>query len=269
MDLILKTKKAVAMERSCTTEIIKYLALIEKTQLFAKMGYSSMIKFCIRELGYSEGSAYRRVEAARLLKTHPSLEDKFKLGELSLINAANANRFIKVYKIENSINLVSELLNKSSREAEFILLSKSNQEIKRKNILRRVSTSDFDLSVTLKEDIVKKLLQIKDRKSHSIENYEELLGMMINSTLEKIHKPVPKKLEQRSRSATPALKNFVLKRANHKCQFPGCEATAFLQVDHVQAYSKGGKTSLFNSQILCFTHNQLKGAAVGNCASGK
>jgi len=258
MDLITKTKMLVAVERKTTTEIIKYLSIIENTKMFSQMGYSSMIKFCIRELGYSEGAAYRRVEAARLLKAHPALEENFKQGELSLTNAASAGRFIKEHKIEDKEKLIRELFNKSSREAENLLLLKSNQQIKRKNILRKVSSHDFDLTVTITEDAADRLRHIKDRKSHSLKNFEELLAFMIETTLEKLNKPTPKKLEQRGRTATPALKNLLLQKAGFRCQSSGCDSTAFLQMDHKRAWRNGGRTTFLNGQILCATHNRLK-----------
>ena len=42
------------------------------------------------------------------------------------------------------------------------------------------------------------------------------------------------------------------------CQHPGCDATVFLQYDHIDPYTAGGPTIVANLQRLCGPHNRAK-----------
>lgn len=56
-------------------------------------------------------------------------------------------------------------------------------------------------------------------------------------------------------------KSTIYKRSQ-KCSFPGCEVTNYneLEKDHITAWSKGGRTTVDNLQLLCKSHNASKGA---------
>jgi len=61
------------------------------------------------------------------------------------------------------------------------------------------------------------------------------------------------------RQISKRLRNDVLKTANYRCQFPGCESDHFLQMDHIFPVRNGGDQRRSNLQILCARHNQWKG----------
>lgn len=52
-----------------------------------------------------------------------------------------------------------------------------------------------------------------------------------------------------------------LYKLKQKCNIPGCDISDYdkLAVDHITAWSKGGKTVLKNAQLLCKNHNSSKG----------
>ncbi len=54
-------------------------------------------------------------------------------------------------------------------------------------------------------------------------------------------------------------KKLARERANHVCQYPGCDASAH-EVDHIVPQGLGGKSSLCNAQLLCGTHHKQKTA---------
>src|ERR1043165_2132371 len=65
-DLISKLISFVSSERETTSEIVRYLMEVDCRELYDDCG--SLYKFCTEKLGYSEGSAYRRIAAARMAK---------------------------------------------------------------------------------------------------------------------------------------------------------------------------------------------------------
>lgn len=54
----------------------------------------------------------------------------------------------------------------------------------------------------------------------------------------------------------------VLDARQTQCAHPGCTATVFLQADHIEAWARGGSTTLDNLQLLCGPHNRAKEAAL-------
>lgn len=84
--LLQDIKKLVQKELDSTTDVLHHLKEIERRKLFCDLGHSSMIDYAIKELGYSETSAIRRVKAARLIKEMPEISEKINDGSLSLSN---------------------------------------------------------------------------------------------------------------------------------------------------------------------------------------
>ena len=66
-ELVADTKKCVEREREATLAVLERLREIRRRQLHLEIGYSSLHEFCVVELGYSDGAAYRRIhdEASR------------------------------------------------------------------------------------------------------------------------------------------------------------------------------------------------------------
>ncbi|OYZ13527.1 MAG: hypothetical protein B7Y39_17390 [Bdellovibrio sp. 28-41-41] len=70
-DLHAKTKSIAEKERLTTIEVLWHLRENERRMLYAQMGYRDLKEYCVKELKYSEGSAWRRISAMRLLQELP------------------------------------------------------------------------------------------------------------------------------------------------------------------------------------------------------
>jgi|GEM_PF-5494736 len=93
-------KNAVSEERRSQLRVLHLLREIESDRHYLAMGYSSLFEFATRELGYSAGAAFRRIQSIRLLKSLPDsreLEQKIEEGSLSLCVAAKTHKL--VYKV--------------------------------------------------------------------------------------------------------------------------------------------------------------------------
>jgi hypothetical protein len=115
--VIEKAKSLRGSEREVVADLIKELSVIYNERLFAEAGYPSMFVSCTEGLGYSEGAAWRRVEAAKALLIDGSIYYKLRSGELSLCTAAT---LAKVIKPENSTELVQKASGKSHSEVKNI-----------------------------------------------------------------------------------------------------------------------------------------------------
>jgi 5-methylcytosine-specific restriction endonuclease McrA len=80
----------VIIEKSSTAKVLEYLIEIDNRKLWIKEGYASMYDFCIRYLGYSEGEANRRIQAARLSQRVEVVKPLLEKGEISLTEEIKA-----------------------------------------------------------------------------------------------------------------------------------------------------------------------------------
>src|SRR5579872_4047824 len=66
--------------------LLLHLVEVEARRLELRSACSSMFDFCVRRLGMSEGEAFRRIDAARLVKRFPCLLAALERGDLNLTN---------------------------------------------------------------------------------------------------------------------------------------------------------------------------------------
>ncbi len=93
-EILANTKNLVKEERRIQVELLHHLREIEKRKLFLEIGFGSLFDYVVQELGYSESAAYRRIQAMRLLKAVPVIEEKIADGSLTLTTAAQVQSFL-------------------------------------------------------------------------------------------------------------------------------------------------------------------------------
>ncbi|MDZ4678563.1 MAG: hypothetical protein SGI74_13780, partial [Oligoflexia bacterium] len=134
--LLNETRKLVQQEREILSHILHHLREIERRRLFSKLKYSSLFTYALKELGYSEDQAYRRIQAMRLLKELPEIEEKINKGLLNLTHLGMAQSLFKrEEKIQRAfsklekIEVLEKLENTSKLEAEKIAVSFSTNPV--------------------------------------------------------------------------------------------------------------------------------------------
>ena len=89
------TKKLAQKERELSLQVIHHLEEIESRKLYLKRGFSSLFHYCVKELQYSETSAYLRIKTMKLCREVPEALPKIKSGKLSLSNAGKLQSFFE------------------------------------------------------------------------------------------------------------------------------------------------------------------------------
>lgn len=119
-----QTKHKADGERLATIELLWHLREIERRMLYAQMSYRDLKEYCVKELKLSEGSAWRRINAMRLLKEVPEVECKIQSGELSLTQVTMARAHFREVKVtqQEKKNILAALENQSARATERILV---------------------------------------------------------------------------------------------------------------------------------------------------
>ena len=83
-DLDRRLADLVRSERHLVVQFVVELAGFAKRELYRELGYTSLFCYCVRQLGLSKSSAFRRSEAARLIARFPVIADRLAQGRLSI-----------------------------------------------------------------------------------------------------------------------------------------------------------------------------------------
>jgi len=95
-DIVKKLEVLTKVERRISVKILRLLIEVEKSRIHLDMGYSSLFVFLTKHLKYSDGAAYRRIEAMKILRDVPDLGHRITVGALSVTTAAEISRIVKV-----------------------------------------------------------------------------------------------------------------------------------------------------------------------------
>jgi hypothetical protein len=134
-ELLSAIKRLASEERRIGIEVIHHLREIDARKLFASLGCSSLFVYCTTVLGYSEGGAYRRIAAMRLLRDVPGYEGKLESGSVSVATLSQVQSFLvqekrqlgKTYSQGEKLDLLSKIEGKSAQQAERVLATISPQ----------------------------------------------------------------------------------------------------------------------------------------------
>ena len=87
-ELLRETSNLVRHERHLQGAIIDHLAEIQARGLYLERGFSSLFDYAVRELGYSDAAAARRIGAMRLCADQADAREGLRDGSLTLSAAA-------------------------------------------------------------------------------------------------------------------------------------------------------------------------------------
>ena len=263
--LIEQLKKLVHEEREILMSVLHHLREVERRRLFAKYQCGSLFAYAVTELKYSESQADRRISAMRLLRDvppqdTPQIEAKITSGRLSLTNLVLAQTLFSKEKkagrqmtVETKLEVLSQLENQTTRQAEKIVCGISPEMLARKKELR------FDL---IDDDSLReKLLRLKGHYAHAQPNMNltDLLHRLCDEKLESINKrraPSAPRVNLKT-TATPSqaeVRRLVWRRDKGQCS--NCRSTYALEIDHVRPRAMGGPSTLENTRLLCRACNQ-------------
>jgi hypothetical protein len=256
--LLIDTKELVKKDRKVTLCILHHIREIEKRKLYCELGYPSLFRYVVQELGYSEGSAGRRINSARLLKDLPEIEIKIENGDLNLTALSMAADKFKQNQItdkEFKKDVLAAIENSSTRGVE-----KTLSEIVTPNNLPMEPVKYFHpLNLSLSEETYKKYEEVRGLLAHHRLNKDEMFYKIFEVTAEQIKKEKFKTnstqlpTSSETRHITAGLRKAVYER-DKCCQ--KCGSNYALEVNHIIPYALGGKTELSNLNLLCFNCNQ-------------
>ena len=114
-ELLASLRTVLRTETSAVAQVLVHLVEVEERRLHLEMACSSMFVFCTTRLGMSEGTANRRILAARLVRRFPRLLDSIASGRIHL---SSVLRLHDLFTESNIDELVDAAVGKSKREVE-------------------------------------------------------------------------------------------------------------------------------------------------------
>ena len=171
--LLASTQELAQNERETLTKILHHLREIERRRVYCDAGCSSLFEYAVKCLHYSEGQAGRRIQAMRLIKEIPEIEQKIESGALSLSNISQAQSFFrdvsagnqgagpKIVTRETKLRVLGRLENKSSRDGQKELIQLGgNTALPRER--ERVLTDDkSEIKFVIDRDLREKLDEVR------------------------------------------------------------------------------------------------------------
>ena len=116
-DLDRRLADLVRSERHLAVQFVVELAGFAKRELYRELGYTSLFYYCVRQLGLSKSSAFRRSEAARLIVRFPVVAGRLAEGRLSIRALVELR---EVLTEENHPAVLGRAEGKSQEEAQLL-----------------------------------------------------------------------------------------------------------------------------------------------------
>lgn len=253
-------------ERELLCTLLPKIREMDLSQGYLDLGFSSLFAYLTVGVGYSEGSAQRRIDAARLLKEVPSLAEKLesgaiKLSQVSLVKKAVRQTTRKV-AAEEKCELFASLEGMNSRESEKAVAQFFDLPVIEQTRKTTQADESVRLEVTLSKELAAKIQRAQELLSHQVPS-NQFIDYLEYVTNKVIESKTPKSPSTATAAVTPKRRLEIL------AEQPGCAHVDSRtgqrcgsqwqsQVDHKQPRWAGGSHEPGNLQNLCAKHNRQK-----------
>jgi hypothetical protein len=183
----------VKTERKITREILELLCEIEERKFYLEQAYPSLFEWLVKKWGYSQPAAYRRIQAARLMKHAPEIKLKLVTGELNLSTVAQVQTVIRREerrtreKISPEVKreIVSAVEGKSCEEADRFLQTRFPVAVLKREQFRPLGSEHQRLTIVLEEKEAESLVRAKQLLSHSCQTWAEVVAWLVRDYLKR------------------------------------------------------------------------------------
>jgi 5-methylcytosine-specific restriction endonuclease McrA len=250
----------VARERTATTMVVAALSELDSRQLYLARGFPSLYVYCARELKLSEGTAYRRIHAARAIRRFPVAFKYLQDGSLSL---TTLTLLAPSLTGSNHMTLLEAARHKTRREVQRQVAALKPHAPDLIPIHMMVSR-ETEEQLHRAQDLLRHVLPDGDVAAIFARALTVLIADLEKKKLATVKRPRRARLmNMGSRHISAAVRRAVAQRDGGRCAFVGsqgrCTETGFLEYHHVVPYARGGTSTVDNIQLRCRAHNQLEG----------
>jgi len=248
----------VRSERHLVVQFVVELADFARQELYRELGYTSLFYYCVRQLGLSKSSAFRRSEVARLIARFPVIEEQLTGGRLSIRVLVELR---EVLTKENHAEVLARAADKSQEEAQLLAVEYQPKPVPRDvvrvlpmplqpaqltfavvpaetkaptsppEVVKPLTPELRRLNVTVSADFMAELEQVRAALSHKFPNgdFESVVREAFKLVLERDRKRKALTDRPRTQSKGPsenaryvpaAVKRAVWERDQGRCTWP-------------------------------------------------
>jgi hypothetical protein len=256
-DLLSRLHAFCVDSRRLDARVIVLLIEVEERRLHLASAHSSLFDFCLRRLGMSEGAAFRRINAARLVRRFPILLDHVESGGVHLSTLVLLRDHLTEANVDELVDAAS---GKTKREVEELLARRAPRPDVRPTIrklpspsapaasmtslslpaaapqapaaparIEPLSAARYKLQMTASVELRDKLERARDLMRHRNPNGDlaVVVERALDALLEKLEKERLGKTTQPGRTARPAkpgrisraVRREVFERDGEQCTF--------------------------------------------------
>ncbi len=162
-------QQLITGEREILAEIIIYIREVDGRRMYLAFGYPSLFEYLTKRMGYSNASAQRRINTARLSSDVPIIMGLLESGEINLSQiSVMAQAIRQVNKTSDQVStatkeqLISELVGKDLIQTEVIVSAALNIPLKESTKAKHQKDKSVRFEVTLTKEQWAKLNQARD-----------------------------------------------------------------------------------------------------------
>lgn len=271
LDVMLRS--LVVKERTLLADIVALLKEIDRRKVFLELGHPSLFDYLVKGIGYSEGAAQRRIDAARLMTDIPDLHERIMRGGIKLNQAAMIQKAARevqrlhkrVVLVEEKRDLLHVLEGRTHTDSQKIVSSFFKLPALYQTRQNFQADGSVRIEVTLSRGVYDKMMQARESLSHVVPSGDigQIIEFLVERAVDQSAPRKPKRAGTANVAVTRQMKQKVLKR-DRVCQFVDpvskkrCGGRWALQVDHIHPRFLGGTNDVGNLQLLCAKHNRLK-----------
>lgn len=171
-------KESVIKEREILTVILEHIVEVDRRKLYLTFAYPNLFEYLTKHIGYSAGSAHRRIDAARLSKEVPEVISKLEDGSLNLAQVGLLQKSVRQCQFENKAKvalqtkkrIVEAISKKSFNESQVLVNQSLNISTKELPKITHQQNESVRFEVTLTKSQWDKLVRMRELLSNSLPN---------------------------------------------------------------------------------------------------
>ena len=188
-------KSLAVSERELLSDILVHVREVDRRRLYLVFGYGSLFDYLTKSIGYGNGCAQRRIDAARLSIDVPAVIARIESGELNLSQVSLVQKAIRQVQSKTSLKidaktkekLIEELADKSVAESEVLVTQTFNFQPSEATCVRHQRDESVRLEVTLSKVQWQKMLKMRELLSHSLPcgSWDQILEYVSDEVIQK------------------------------------------------------------------------------------
>jgi hypothetical protein len=167
---------AVQMERNSLKGVLLHVIEVDRRHVYFDFNCSSLFAYMTEVMGYSNGPAQRRIDAARLSYEIPQLVETLESGAVNLDQIRLMQQSIrqvvkeshKPVTTEQKIQVLSEIIGKSLAESEVIVANSFEVKIKKSVRILHQADESVRMEISFSREQWAKLEEMRTLLSHSL-----------------------------------------------------------------------------------------------------